>query len=66
MSQGCNDGKEVYKIACARAKLLFVNINKLFFAILLAFAVVVGFFVIQRKGCYGNVTSHLIIIIIII
>ena len=36
------------KIACARAKLLFVNINILFFAILLAVVVVVGFVVIQK------------------
>ena len=38
----------MYKIACARAKLLFVNINILFFAILLAVAVVDGFVVIQK------------------
>ena len=48
----------MYKIACARAKWLFVNINILFFAILLAVAVVVGFAVVQKKGCHGNVTSH--------
>ena len=38
----------MYKITCARAKLLFVNINILFFAILLAVVVVVGFVVIQK------------------
>ena len=32
----------------ARAKLLFVNINKLFFSVLLVVAVVVGFVVIQK------------------
>ena len=41
----------MYKIACgARAKLLFVNNNTLFFAVLLdvAVVVVVGFVVIQK------------------
>ena len=39
-------------------KLLFVNINVLFFAVLLAVVVVVGFVVIQKKCYHGNVTSH--------
>ena len=42
----------------ARAKLLFVNINILFFAVLLAVAVVVGFVVIKKQCYHGNVTSH--------
>ena len=40
--------QEMYKIAYARAKLLFVNINILFFPILLAVAVAVGFVVIKK------------------
>ena len=49
----------MYKITCtARAKLLFVNINILFFAVLLAVAFVAGFVVMQKWCCHGNVTSH--------
>ena len=59
MSQWCNDGKEMYKIECAaRSKLLFVNINILFFAVLLAVAVIAGFVVILKCCFHGNVTSH--------
>ena len=44
------------KIECAPAKLLFVN-KDIFFAVLLAVAVVVV--VVIQKYCYhGNVTSH--------
>ena len=41
-------------------KLLFVDINVLFFAVLLAVVVVVGFVVIQKKGYHGNVTFTLL------
>ena len=45
----------MYKITCtARAKLLFVNINILFFAV----AFVAGFVVMQKWCFHGNVTSH--------
>ena len=47
------------KYCDARAKLLFVNINILFFAVLLAVAVVFDFVVIQKYCYHGNVTSHL-------
>ena len=40
--------RNVQKQPDARAKLLFVNINIFFFAVLLAVAVVVGFDVIQK------------------
>ena len=59
MSQWCNDGKEIgSKQRHAPAKLLFVNINTLFFAVLLDVAVVVGFVVIQKQCYHGNVTSY--------
>ena len=59
MSQWCNDGKEISsKQRDAPAKLLFVNINTLFFAVLLDVAVVVGFVVVQKQCYPGNVTSH--------
>ena len=38
--------------------LLFVNINILFCAILLAVTVIVGFVVIQKKCHHGNMMSH--------
>ena len=38
----------MYKIACPRAKLLFVNTNISFFAVLLAIAVVVVVVIIQK------------------
>ena len=41
----------------AHAKLLFVNINISFFAVLLPIAVVIGFVVIQKKCYHGNATS---------
>ena len=50
--------KKCTKERDARAKLLFVNINILFFAVPLAVTVVVGFVVIQKWCYHGNVTSH--------
>ena len=45
---GATTAKKYAKKGEARAKLLFVNINKSFFAVLLAVSVVVGFVVIQK------------------
>ena len=45
---GSTTAKKCAKKRDARANLLFVNINMLFFAVLLAVAVSVGFVVIQK------------------
>ena len=49
MSQWCNDGKEMYKIARCTCKVVVLSTKTYyFFAVLLAVDVVVCFFVIQK------------------
>ena len=49
MSQWCNDGKEMYKIACCTCKVVVLLIKTDYFlAVLLVVAVVVGFVFIQK------------------
>ena len=58
MSKWCNDGKEMYKIACCTRKVVVCYYKHFLFAVLLAVAIVVGFVVIQKYCYHGNVTSH--------